>query len=192
MYDVLMSQAKRIARGDDDIAQSIVSLAYQAYKNASEKGKILSVGELVNVMKYRAGDLKSGVRRHYGSPGGCKFKDDVYNAGNYLRGDLEVLSMNFDSEDDSEDRGVMAAKIAHRDFADSQMFKIGLSQFLKRFDEKIREMFNLKRIGYSYKEIATKLKTSARYVREKIKELGRQFIEYFDLPDTYLLRFGLT
>lgn len=191
MYDVLMSHAQRIARGDEDIAQSIVALAYQAYKNANEKGKFLSVGELVNVMKYRAGDLKSGVRRHFGSPR-CKFKDDVYNAGNYLRGDLEVLSMNFDSEEDSEDRGRMSAKIAHGDFSDSQIFKIGLSQFLQRFDEKIREMFNLKRIGFSYKEIAAKLQTSARYVREKIKELGRQFIEYFNLPDTYLLRFGLT
>ncbi|MDZ7797001.1 MAG: hypothetical protein U5N56_08140 [Candidatus Marinimicrobia bacterium] len=100
--------------------------------------------------------------------------------------------MNFDSEDDAEDCGRMAAKIAHRDFSDSQIFKIGLNRFLQRFDEKIREMFNLKRIGYSYKEIAAKLKTSARYVREKMKELGRQFIEYFDLPDTYLLRFGLT
>ena len=56
MYDILMSQAQRIARGDDDIAQSIVALAHQAYKNASERGKTLSVGELVNVMKYRAGD----------------------------------------------------------------------------------------------------------------------------------------
>ncbi|MDZ7797002.1 MAG: hypothetical protein U5N56_08145 [Candidatus Marinimicrobia bacterium] len=84
MYDVLMSHAQRIARGDKDIAQSIVSLAHQAYKNANEKGKVLTVGELVNVMKYRAGDLKSGVRHHYGSPK-CKFKNDVYNVGNYLR-----------------------------------------------------------------------------------------------------------
>ncbi|MDZ7796018.1 MAG: hypothetical protein U5N56_02810 [Candidatus Marinimicrobia bacterium] len=80
-----------------------------------------------------------------------------------------MLSINFDSEEDSKDRGLMPAK-----------------------DEKIKEIFNRKRIGYSYKEIATKLKTSAHYVREKMKELGRQFIEYFDLPDTYLLRFGLT
>ena len=190
MYDVLMSQAKRIARGDDDIAQSIVSLAYQAYKNASDKGKILSVGELVNVMKYRAGDLKSGVRHHYGSPR-CKFKDDVYNTGNYLRGDLEVLSMNFNDEEDSEDRGIMAAKIAHHDFSNSQVFKIGLNQFLKRFDDKIREMFNLKRIGFSYKEIASKLRTSIATVKNQLKELGIQFIEFFDLPDTYLHRYGL-
>ena len=190
MYDILMSQARRIAQNDEDTAQSIVALAYQAYKNASEKGKVLSVGELVNVMKYRAGDIRSGVRHHYGSPR-CKLKDDVYNTGAYLRGDTEVLSINFQSDDDSEDRGMMALKIAHRDFSNSQVFKIGLNQFLTRFDEKIREMFNLKQIGYTYKEIASKLKTSIKNVRDKLKEVGREFIQYFQLPETYLDRYGL-
>jgi hypothetical protein len=191
MYNTLMSHAQRIAKGDEDLAQSIVSLAYQAYSNANEKGKVLSVGELVNVMKYRAGDIRSGVRQHYGSIR-CKFKDDVYNMGNYLRGDLELLSINFNSEDDDEDRGRMAAKTAHGDFSNVQVFKIGLQQFLKRFDEKVKEMFNLRRIGFTYKEIAAKLKTSAQKVREQLKELGRQFILYFQLPESYLLRFGLT
>lgn len=191
MYKTLISHARRIALSDEDLAQSLVSMAHQAYKNSCERGKALSVGELVNLMKYRAGDIKSGVRNHFGSPR-CKFKDDVYNMGNYLRGDLEVLSMNFNSDEDSEDRGRMAAQTAHGDFSNAQIFKIGLNQFLGRFDEKIREMFNMKRNGYSYKEIAAKLKTSARYVREKMKELGRQFIRYFDLPESYLLRFGLT
>ena len=95
-----MSRAKRIAKNDADLAQSIVAMAYKAYENAQKRGENLSVGELVNFMKYRASDLKRGNRLPFGNRSTQMFRD-VYNPRNYLNGNIEVFS--FDCKADEKD-----------------------------------------------------------------------------------------
>ena len=102
MAKPLMSQAKRIAHNDPDIAQNILAMSYQAYNNAQKRGKELSVGELVNFMKYRAADLKKGKRLPFGNRS-TQMVRDVYNPGNYLNGDVEVFSFDFKADEKDRD-----------------------------------------------------------------------------------------
>ncbi len=65
---VLCHQYNRYAsHAFTEVVQDIIAMAFTNYHRALEKGKKLSVGELVKFMQYRLSQLKSGLRRPFGS-----------------------------------------------------------------------------------------------------------------------------
>lgn len=143
----LLAQANRIAKHDDDLAQDIISRVFLAYNNAQNRGKDLSIGELVNLMKYHASDVRSGKRLQYGSIS-IKTTGDVYNLRNYLNGDVELLSPDFSTIDNdcSEDTfdGCVAptAATACRDYSANVLFEVGFESFLKKLTPRCRYVFS--------------------------------------------------
>ena len=185
----VISQAFRIANEDNDVAQSIVVMAYQAYESAQKKGKELSVGELVNFMKHRANDLKHGNRLHVGSVS-KRISKDVYSPRNYLSGDVEIHSFDY-REDDEERDYSESIYTACKDWSSDVIFQIGLEGFFKKIGQESKLIFTLRSAGYKYPEISKQLGQPTHKIRNVIKEAGHAFIRYFDLPKTYIEKYGL-
>ncbi len=93
MQPEIYSQAERIARGDLDLQQNILAMTYQNTQNALSRGKDLSVGEQVNFMKFRVGNLKSGSRYDFGHAN-YKGSQDVYNKTyDYVLSSVDLLRL---------------------------------------------------------------------------------------------------
>jgi len=196
MLPPLMSQATRIAKHDDDLAQNIITMAFLTYNNAQKRGKDLSIGELVNFMKYRAGDLRKGKRLPIGSVSE-KTTQDVYNIGNYFHGNVELLSLDFTSNDNeySEDAldglGELTAATACRDYSDNVLFEVGFESFIRRLSPRSRQVFVLRLAGYNRSEIVKNAHICPRTLAASLKRTGRMFIDYFELPESYIKRYGI-
>lgn len=197
MLRPLMSQANRIAMGNLDLAQDLAGMAFSNHQQASERGRDLCIGELVVFMKHRGGELRSDRRKPLGSPR-SKSADDVFRKKNYLNGDVEILSMDY-QKDDSDDKkrradesGEIAAVSATRDISDTVLFDLGMRQFIRRHSAKVREALMLRLRGFNYREIGEQVGLHPDSVRDKLKEVGQDFVEYFELPCGYLTRYGLS
>ena len=189
MAKPLMAQANRIARNDADLAQSIISMAYKAYENAQSRGKELSVGELVNFMKYRASDLKNGKRLPFGNRS-TQMSRDVYNPRNYLNGNIEIFSFDLKADDKDYDYS-FSILTSRKDGSNDVIFQIGLEKFFKSTGPQAKVLFQMREAGYTYKEISQHLHQPVYKIMRQIKEFGREFIRYFDLPENYVKRYGL-
>jgi len=196
MLPPLMSQATRIAKHDDDLTQNIISMAFMTYNNAQKRGKDLSIGELVNFMKYRARDLRKGERLPIGNISE-KTTHDVYNIRNYFLGNVELLSMDYSSNDNecSEDAldglGELTAATACRSCSDNVLFEVGFESFLKRLSPRLRQVFMMRLAGFNRSEIVKKAHICPRTLAASLKRAGRMFIDYFELPESYLKRYGI-
>ena len=197
ILEPLKTQAMRIAKHDQDLAQDILAMAYANYQSAASKGKELSVGELVNFMKYRCGELYHGERLPFGNRT-QRSTGEVYRKSNYLNGDVELLSLDFvkddgdDVEGNMDGHGFYTSMTATKDVSDSVLFEIGFCDFLKGLDKRTRKALLMRVAGYSYGDIAKRFRRSSSVIREQVKQAGRKFIEYFNLPSSYLHRYGLT
>ena len=129
MFTILQQQANRIVRGNPDLTQDILSMSYDSYQRAQKRGKNLSIGELVNLMKYRAGSLRSGERLPFGNISN-KTTHDVFHKGNFFNGNVEILSLDYDDENPGDGRGIYNSTIATQDFTDAVLFNIQFEQFL--------------------------------------------------------------
>ena len=129
MFTILQQQANRIARGNPDLTQDILSMSYDSYQRAQERGKDLTIGELVNLMKYRAGSLRSGERLSFGNLS-SKTTKDVFHKSNYFSGNVEILSLDYEEENPGDGRGMFNATIATQDFTDAVLFSIQFERFL--------------------------------------------------------------
>jgi len=191
MLPAIQSKAMRIARGDNDIAQDIQAMAYSTYQRALDRGKDLSVGELVNVMKYRASDIRKGARPHFGNIS-TKTTNDVFNVRNYYNGDVEIVSLDLQqNESDDNDKGHYTALTASRNLSDNVLFDIGFDWFMKKLDPVNRKILQLRLENYKYSEIAAMIGLGIYSVRRRLQMIGMKFIEYFDLPHSYIETYGL-
>jgi hypothetical protein len=190
----LVAQAYRIAKGNKDHAQDILAMAYCNHQSASSRGKELSPGELVVFMKHRCGELRQGARLPFGNKSG-RSTGEVYRTSNYLNGDVELLSLDFVKDDgddvEGDGHGFYTSMTATKDVSDSVLFEIGFCDFLKGLDKRTRKALLMRVAGYSYGDIARRFRRSSSVIREQVKQAGRKFIEYFELPQDYLVRFGL-
>jgi len=185
----VISQAYHIAKEDADVAGSIIAMAYQAYENAQKRGKTLSVGELVNFMKHRANDLKHGNRLHMGSVS-KQISKDVYSPRNYLSGEVEVFSLELKEEDDDKDY-TESILTSRDDWSDNVIFQIGMEGFLNTISKDSRKLITLRNAGYRYSEIAKIVKSPVHVIKSRLKEAAKAFIQYFELPNAYMVRYGL-
>ena len=196
MVRPLLAQANRIAMQDDDLSQDILSMAYSTYKNALTRGKDLSIGELVNLMKYRAGELRNGKRSNFGNIT-KRIRQDVFNPRNYYNGDVKLLSFDFTmhegeySEQSYDGHGALTIATGTRDMSDAVLFQIGFERFFQQINPEDQQMLILRIKGYNYSEIKRLVDFAGGTVQARLKNVGRSFIKYFELPRRYLYRFGL-
>ena len=72
MYTDLDRHSDRISRGDEDIKQDLLCFTYTNYCSKLSRGTELTIGELVNFMQLRAGELRCCKLRHFGNRGWCR------------------------------------------------------------------------------------------------------------------------
>jgi hypothetical protein len=122
MFESLQKQADIIARGNPDLKQDILAMSFDSYQRALKRGKTLSPGELVNLMKYRAGGLRSGARLPFGNLSN-RTTQDVYHKRNYFNNEVELLSLEYDDiENPGDGKGVFNLMASSGDFADTVSF----------------------------------------------------------------------
>ena len=147
-------------------------------------------------MKHRSSELRSDIRKPFGAPK-SKCANDVFRQKNYFNSQLEVLSMDYvkepegPGEDPTDGQGFITAMIATKDFSETVLLEVGMESFLASFSAWVGHAFLLKMAGYTYKEIARRLRRSPDSIRHHLRYAGRKFIAYFELPPGYLVRYGL-
>ena len=189
MLPAIQSQAMRIAKGDTDIAQDIQAMAFCTYQRALDRGKDLSVGELVNVMKYRAGEIRQGIKLPFGNIS-TKTTDDIFNVRNYYNGNVDIVPLEFQQNSPGE-KGRYAALTEGRNVSDNVLFDIGFQWFMKRLDSENRKILQLRLENYRQSEIADMIGLTISTVCRRLRKIGMKFIEYFDLPHSYIKAYGL-
>ena len=183
----LQKQADIIARGNQDLKQDILAMSFDSHQKAQMRGKELSIGELVNLMKYRAGGLRSGERLSFGNRSN-KTTNDVFHKGNYFKGHVEVLSLDYGIRDEEieqpgDGRGMFTEMVSTRDFSDTVLFQIGYADFLKRYSLVNRQILQMRFEGYTLEEIAQTTGLSIHGISRKLHEMEVDFLLYFQMPD---------
>lgn len=181
--DVISSHAKRISKGDQDISQDILGMAYENFDSCNSRGKVLSVGEVVQFMEYRGKELRSGVRNSLSCFKNVHSKRDVFHKQNYFNGDTEVLSLSYEDNkmDDSDGKGLIIERFASKDFADDLLFDMSLDMYFKHQDKFKRDILDLKTSGYNNKEISKKLRISKYKLNIILTSIRMELIEFFEM-----------
>jgi hypothetical protein len=157
MDQIILSKAKQISNKDPDIQQNILAWNFQNIKNASAKGKVLTIGEQIKFMRRRASELRAGTRRYYGNNGGHLAKD-VFNKNLYYSGKIKLLKIHYTDESGHEEdpdkgRSEIAAFISTKDVEAACIFKLDLEVFLQGLSEMERIILLKKLEGFSIDEI---------------------------------------
>ena len=181
--DVISSHAKRISKGDQDISQDILGMAYENFDSCNSRGKELSVGEVVQFMEYRGKELRSGVRNSLSCFKNVHSKRDVFHKQNYFNGDTEVLSLSYEDNkmDDSDGKGLIIERFASKDFADDLLFDMSLDMYFKHQDKFKRDILDLKTSGYNNKEISKKLRISKYKLNIILTSIRMELIKFFEM-----------
>jgi len=193
MDNAILSQANRIANADADIAQNLLAWNIVNCESASAKGKILSIGEQVNFMKHRNGELRSGIRRDFGH-GRYHANEDVFNKKLYYAGEVEIYHLQHEDDADHEEnphdgKGNITAFTSIKDVEASCIFSLDFEMFLANLSEKEKSVF-LKRLeGYNIAEIAKDLMLDVTTIRRWLTMLGRKYVLWFGINGPE--RFGL-
>ncbi|MBD3340632.1 MAG: hypothetical protein GF353_16105 [Candidatus Lokiarchaeota archaeon] len=178
MSPAILSQAKRIANGDTDVLQNILANIFQNCTVASAKGKTLSIGEQVNFMKHRAGELRSGARNHFGNYD--RKAGDVYNKHLYYQGKVEINYLHFEDDDG---KGALTAFTAMKNSEDNYILKIDLENFIDTLSDRERIIFMKRLEGYQHREIADVMNLSLWTIGRKLTDIGRRFIAWFNIVE---------
>lgn len=181
----LQKQADIISKGNPDIKQDVLAMCFDSYQRAQERGKELSIGELVNLMKYRAGSLRSGERLPFGNISN-KTTGDVFHKGNYFKGNVEVLSLDYGNRDEDiekpgDGRGMFTEMISTRDFSDAVLFQIGYENFLKQYSLISQKILQMRWEGYTLEEVAQATGFSRDKVLSILRRIKSDFLLYFQI-----------
>jgi len=188
MYPTLSSHANRIANGNQDLMQDLLSMAYTNFCRTFEKGRILTPGELINYMGLRAGEIKNGSRPHFGNRS-TKTTNDVFHPRRYLDGDVKIL--HFEEEEQEDGFKYRIKGLTKNSVEEIAIFRADFERFLLILSEREKEIL-LKRIdGYNFKEICDEIGYSDWTLKRKLLQIGKEIGVYFELhPDT-LDRYGI-
>jgi hypothetical protein len=185
MQPEIYSQAERIARGDSDLQQNILAMTFQNTQNAISRGKDLSVGEQVNFMKYRAGNLKSGSRHDFGH-GQYKGSQDVYARHLYFKDELEIYHIHYEDESEQNEqpqngKGFITGVLAKVNLEDECLLAIDLENFIADLPVDDREILVRRMAGFSFKEIAEALKFSSFRVKDRFREICFHMLKHLGI-----------
>ena len=179
MYTQLDKHADRISRGDKDLKQNILCLSYTTYCSAFSRTYELSIGELVNFMQLRAGELRRCKLRHFGNKGYNGTKD-VYSRLRYYNDDVKLLHLSGSEGTDD----VLMGSFHRRNIplADDIAFKIDFKNFLTGLSDRDRSILIKRMEGYQLKEISSLFSSSPSTISKCLRRLGREITVSLDIP----------
>ena len=179
LYTGLERHSDRISRGDKDLKQDLLCLAYTNYRSKLSRGTELTIGELVNFMQLRAGELRQGKLLYFGNRG-HKGSKDVYSKVRYYNGEVKILHL---SESEGTDDVLMGA--FHRrntPLADDIAFKIDFKNFLMELSERDRSILIRRMEGYQVKELSSLFSSSPSTISKCLRRLGKEITVSLDIP----------
>ena len=187
MQPEIYSQASRIAKGDPDLEQNILAMTYQNNQNAKSRCKDLSIGEQVNFMKFRAGNLRSGTRYDFGHAQ-YKGSQDVYNKHLFYQGELELHRIHYEDEAEHDEqpengKGAITGILAKDNLEDECLLAIDLENFIADLPHRDRDILVKRLAGFSFKEIGDVLSCSNYRVRERFWDICIHLLNYMDIKE---------
>ena len=188
MYAQLDKHADRISRGDQDLKQNILCLSYTTYCSAFSRKYELSVGELVNFMQLRAGELRRCKLRHFGNKGYNGTKD-VYSRLRYYNEDVKLLHLSGSEGTDD----VLMGSFRRRTIplADDIAFKIDFKNFLTELSERDRSILIRRMEGYQVKELSSLFNSSPSTISKCLRRIGREITISLNIPKDLAISFGV-
>ena len=188
MYAQLDKHADRISRGDKDLKQNILCLSYTTYCSAFSRKYELSVGELVNFMQLRAGELRRCKLRHFGNKGYNGTKD-VYSRLRYYNDDVKLLHLSGSEGTDD----VLMGSFHRRNIplADDIAFKIDFKNFLTGLSERDRSILIRRMEGYQVKELSSLFNSSPSTISKCLRRIGREITISLNIPKDLAISFGV-
>jgi hypothetical protein len=180
MHDISYSQAKRISGDDPDLEQNILAFNHLKLQSALARGEKLSIGEQVNFMKHRAGELRSGARLPIGH-GRYKGKDDVYHPGQYFQKKVEIHHFDYPEECINDGRGSLTFTSSIKNLEADALFEVDIEQFTSMLIPVERKVFLLRIAGYDVDEIADELKINSTTVRIYLRDAVVVFKKWFSI-----------
>ncbi len=189
MLPTLQSQASRIFNGDKDGMQDALAMVYLNYTSClARKNRELSIGECVNFIKHRATELNNGLRPHFGNIT-TRRTNDVYFKKTYLRGDVELLSFDFEDGDNEEcDKGPLAFQTRVSSDENDILFNIDFAKFRSRLNRVERELLDWLVYGLNPKDISRIMQLKYHDVRTRLNAIGIKFGQFFQCRDPQLAR----
>jgi len=94
-------------------------------------------------------------------------------------------------EREADEYGEIVVLSATRDICDRVLFDLGMNLFLERLSQRVNRALLHRLQEYKYGEIAERVGFHQDTVRDKLNEVVVAFVEYFELPEGHLVRYGL-
>jgi len=189
VYTQLDRHAERISKGDKDLKQDLICLSYTTYCSAFSRKYELSLGELVSNMQYRAGELRSEKRRHFGNRGYNGTKD-VYSKLRYYNDDLKLLHLKGSEGTDD----LLMGSFHRRDttLADDIAFKMDFERCLRNLSDRDRSILIRRVEGYKVKEISSLFNRSSSTISKSLKRIGKEIAVYLDIPKDLVFSYKIS
>ncbi len=186
LYTGLERHSDRISRGDKDLKQDLLCLTYTNYRSKLSRGTELTIGELVNFMQLRAGELRSCKLLHFGNRG-HKGSKDVYSKVRYFKGDVKILHL--DGVVGTDDLLMDSFYRRAAPMADKISFRIDFQNFLTSLSERDRSILIKRMEGYQLKEISSLFDSSPSGISKCLKRIGKKIAVSLDVPKDLAISF---
>ncbi len=188
LYTGLERHSDRISRGDKDLKQDLLCLTYTNYRSKLSRGTELTIGELVNFMQLRAGELRSCKLLHFGNRG-HKGSKDVYSKVRYFKGDVKILHL--DGVVGTDDLLMDSFHRRAAPMADKIAFRIDFQNFLTSLSERDRSILIKRMEGYQLKELSSLFNSSPSGISKCLKRIGKEIAVSLDVPKDLAISFGV-
>ena len=188
MYTDLYRHSDRISRGDEDLKQDLLCFTYTNYCSKLSRGRELTIGELVNFMQLRAGELRRCKLRHFGNKGYNGTKD-VYSKLRYYNEDVKLLHLNGSQGTDD----VLMDSFHRRNtpIADNIALKIDFKNFLTELSERDRSILIRRMEGYQVKELSSLFNSSPSTISKCLRRIGKEITVSLDIPKDLAISFKI-
>ena len=186
MYTDLYRHSDRISRGDEDLKQDLLSLSYANYCSKLSRGTELTIGELVNFMQFRAGELRRCRLLHFGNRG-HKGSKDVYSKVRYFNGDVKILHL--DGVLGTDDLLMDSVHRRNTPLADNIAFKIDFKNFLTDLPERDRSILIKRMEGYQLKELSSIFNSTPSGISKCLRKIGRKITVSMSIPKDLAISF---
>ena len=188
LYTSLERHSDRISRGDKDLKQDLLCLSYTNYRSKLSRGTELTIGELVNFMQLRAGELRQGKLLYFGNRAHRGSKD-VYSKVRYYNGDVKISHLGrVDGTDD------LLMDSFHRrtvPIADKIAFRIDFKNFLTGLSERDRSILIMRMEGYQLKELSSLFNSSPSGISKRLRSIGKEITVLLSIPKDLAISFGI-
>ena len=179
LYTGLERHSDRISRGDKDLKQDLLCLAYTNYRSKLSRGTELTIGELVNFMQLRAGELRQGKLLYFGNRG-HKGSKDVYSKVRYYNGEVKILHL--DGVVGTDDLLMDSFHRRAAPIADKIAFGIDFRNFLANLSERDRSILIKRMEGYQLKELSSLFNSTPSGISKRLRKIGKEITVSLNIP----------